>query len=358
MAGFDPVKLEAAVEFARTHETQRPRDFSDQQRIFGRPLGPLPAQRGGTNGLILRGGAIVAEFGDTAAVEPVYSAAKSMLSTLLGVALDRGLVKNIDGRVGDQVKDGGYDSAQNQRHHVAASRHADQRVGRHAVRQAAHLPRRRGVRRGRASAPRAAGAGRLLRVQRRAREPLRPLAAARVEAAAAAGVPRRGDDAHRRQHDLAVDSLPRTRPWTWTAARCRRSAAGRGGAAGCGCTRATPRDSACSSCDAASGAAAACLACVGGRRDHARRAEGRLRLSLVAQHRAEASGRQRRPARLPPWASAATPSGSTPTTTWSSCGAGIRATAPSSSVASSRRSASHGATDKLATAALISGRPA
>lgn len=121
-AGFDPLKLEAAVEFARTHETQRPRDFSDQQRIFGTPLGPLPASRGGTNGLILRGGAIVAEFGDTSAVEPVYSAAKSMLSTVLGVALDRGLIGDIDGRVGDLVKDGGYDSPQNRavtwRHHV------------------------------------------------------------------------------------------------------------------------------------------------------------------------------------------------------------------------------------------------
>ena len=121
-AGFDPIKLEAALEFARTHETQRPRDFSDQERIFGKPLGPLPPTRGGTNGLILRGGAIVAEFGDTESVEPVYSAAKSMLSTLLGLALDRGLVKDIDGRVGDQVKDGGYDSAQNQaitwRHHA------------------------------------------------------------------------------------------------------------------------------------------------------------------------------------------------------------------------------------------------
>ncbi len=73
----------------------------------------MPAQRGGTNGLILRHGRIVAEFGDTSAVEPVYSAAKSMLSTLLGVALDRGLIEDIDGRVGDQVRDGGYDSPQN-----------------------------------------------------------------------------------------------------------------------------------------------------------------------------------------------------------------------------------------------------
>ena len=49
------------------------------------------------------------------------------------------------------------------------------------------------------AAARAAGAGRVLRVQRRARQPLRALAAARVEAAAAGSVPQRGDDAHRRQ---------------------------------------------------------------------------------------------------------------------------------------------------------------
>jgi CubicO group peptidase (beta-lactamase class C family) len=113
-AGFDPVKLEAAIAYARAHETQRPRDFSDQARIFGRPLGPLPAERGGTNGLVLRGGAIVAEFGNTTAVEPMYSAAKSMLSTVLGLAIDRGLIKDIDARVADQVRDGGYESPQNQ----------------------------------------------------------------------------------------------------------------------------------------------------------------------------------------------------------------------------------------------------
>lgn len=121
-AGFDPVKLEAAIAYAQAHETKRPRDFSDQRRIFGRPLGPLPSERGGTNGLVLRGGAIVAEFGDTGRAEPMYSAAKSMLSTLLGLALDRRLIADIDERVGATVRDGGYDAPQNQpitwRHHA------------------------------------------------------------------------------------------------------------------------------------------------------------------------------------------------------------------------------------------------
>ncbi len=121
-AGFDPFRLEAALEYARAHETRRPRDFSDQERIFGRPLGPLPQRRGGTNGLILRRGYLVAEFGDTSVVEPMYSAAKSMLSTVLGLAIDRGLIPDLDARVGEQVTDGGYSSLQNQtitwRHHA------------------------------------------------------------------------------------------------------------------------------------------------------------------------------------------------------------------------------------------------
>src|SRR5262245_60360207 len=40
--GMDEAKLAEAVEFARQHETSRPRDYSDQVEIFGRPLGPLP----------------------------------------------------------------------------------------------------------------------------------------------------------------------------------------------------------------------------------------------------------------------------------------------------------------------------
>src|SRR5687767_9893552 len=82
--GMDEALLDEAVEFAKSQETDRPRDYSDQAEIFGRPLGPLPKSRGGTNGLILRGGYIVAEFGDIESAEPTYSAAKSFLSTLLG----------------------------------------------------------------------------------------------------------------------------------------------------------------------------------------------------------------------------------------------------------------------------------
>ena len=93
--GMDPVVLAAAIEFAESQETSKPMDFSDQETIFGRLLGPIPSERAHTNGLVIRHGYIVAEFGETSKVDPTYSAAKSYLSTLVGLAVDQGLIDDV-----------------------------------------------------------------------------------------------------------------------------------------------------------------------------------------------------------------------------------------------------------------------
>ena len=41
--------------------------------MFGKVLGVVPEKRAATNGIILRHGYIVAEFGDTKTNDPVYS---------------------------------------------------------------------------------------------------------------------------------------------------------------------------------------------------------------------------------------------------------------------------------------------
>ena len=111
-AGMDRVKLDEAVKWAQEHGSKW--DFEkDQVRVFGRLLGVVPAKRAETNGLILRHGYIVAEFGDVKSNDPVYSAAKSFLSTATSIALAKGLIRNVDDRVGDYVHDGGYDSPHN-----------------------------------------------------------------------------------------------------------------------------------------------------------------------------------------------------------------------------------------------------
>jgi CubicO group peptidase (beta-lactamase class C family) len=110
--GMDSVKLQAAIDFAQAHGSTW--DFDrDQVRTFGRPLGPLPKTRAATNGVILRHGYIVATFGDTKANDPVYSVAKSFLSTVAALAVERGLIKSVDDPVANYIHDGGYDSPHN-----------------------------------------------------------------------------------------------------------------------------------------------------------------------------------------------------------------------------------------------------
>src|SRR5262245_55837298 len=112
--GMDAAKLNEAVEFMKTHETATPkRDFSDQELNMGKLLASMPTERGGSAGLIIRRGYIVAEFGDTLRPDPTYSVAKSMLATIAGIALDRGLIRSVDEPVANLIKDGGYDSPHN-----------------------------------------------------------------------------------------------------------------------------------------------------------------------------------------------------------------------------------------------------
>lgn len=120
-AGLDAAKLQQAVEFAKANGSVW--NFErDQVPAFGPVLGRLPKQHAVTNGIILRHGYIVAEFGDTKAVDPVYSMAKSIMSTAGGIAVTKGLIKDVNDPVAKYIHDGGYDSPHNAkitwRHHL------------------------------------------------------------------------------------------------------------------------------------------------------------------------------------------------------------------------------------------------
>src|SRR3954468_4181129 len=110
--GVDSAKLQLAIDYALAHGSTW--DFDRAQvRTVGPPLGPLPKSRASTNGLILRHGYVIAKFGDTKANDPVYSIAKSFLSTVAGVAVQRGLIHSLDDSVSQSIHDGGYDSPHN-----------------------------------------------------------------------------------------------------------------------------------------------------------------------------------------------------------------------------------------------------
>src|SRR2546425_5214019 len=111
--GMDGALLDQAVAYAKTQASTIPADFSTQVETFGRVLGPLPKERGATNGMIVRNGYIVAEWGDTKRVDPTYSVAKSFLSTLCGLAADRGMIKSVHDPMKQYATDGGYDTPHN-----------------------------------------------------------------------------------------------------------------------------------------------------------------------------------------------------------------------------------------------------
>lgn len=115
--GLDPGAVADAVDFARTHETPPATtayDHSTEDPWPGDPpehagaLGPFPDRRGGANGLVLRNGNLVAEWGDTTRVDHCFSVAKSFLSLLAGVAVDRGRFAVTD-PVAETVDDGGFE---------------------------------------------------------------------------------------------------------------------------------------------------------------------------------------------------------------------------------------------------------
>jgi CubicO group peptidase (beta-lactamase class C family) len=118
-AGLDPMRLAAAAAHAAERETPWKRDLAEMvQSDFGeRPpwnktLGPVRS-RGGPNGLVVRGGHIVAEWGDTTRADMTFSVAKSYLSLLAGLAWDRGLIADPHEPVRRTVDDGGFDPPHN-----------------------------------------------------------------------------------------------------------------------------------------------------------------------------------------------------------------------------------------------------
>jgi CubicO group peptidase (beta-lactamase class C family) len=107
-AGFNPQRLKEAIDYAIAGESRAPRDLvlSHYQTFgrepFGYAIGPI-RDRGDPSGLIIRHGYIVAEWGEPSRVDMTYSVTKSFLSSVVGVAFDRGMIKSIDDTVRDYV---------------------------------------------------------------------------------------------------------------------------------------------------------------------------------------------------------------------------------------------------------------
>jgi CubicO group peptidase (beta-lactamase class C family) len=119
-AGFDAAALEQAIAFATENENPNTKDLAvDIATTFSREphntlIGPAKP-RGSMSGLIVRGGYIVAEWGDTARVDMTFSVTKTFLSTVVGLAWQDGLIRDVNDRVGPYVPESGlFDAPHNQ----------------------------------------------------------------------------------------------------------------------------------------------------------------------------------------------------------------------------------------------------
>ncbi|HEX4292582.1 MAG TPA: hypothetical protein VHZ29_00460 [Rhizomicrobium sp.] len=114
--GFNAAKLQAAIDFAVAHETKSfpaldgtidPRDLRVTIPLqfagpFSDPIGPLEPHAP-LNGIVIRRGYIVAEWGDTHAVDMAHSATKTFLSATAGIAFDKHMIRDVNDRVLDYV---------------------------------------------------------------------------------------------------------------------------------------------------------------------------------------------------------------------------------------------------------------
>ena len=102
--GMDGPRLQEAIAFAKSSEVKAPRDLEAAhyqtfgREPFGNAVGPMKP-RGEPTGIIVRRGYIVAEWGEPARVDMTYSVTKSFVSTSVGLAVDRGMIRSIDDSV-------------------------------------------------------------------------------------------------------------------------------------------------------------------------------------------------------------------------------------------------------------------
>ena len=107
--GMDSTLLNEAIDFAVAHDSSAPKDLALNHELssFGREphgtrIGPTTV-RAPLNGLVVKNGYIVAEWGQTQKVDMTFSVSKTFLSTTVGLAWDRGLIADIHGLASSYV---------------------------------------------------------------------------------------------------------------------------------------------------------------------------------------------------------------------------------------------------------------
>jgi CubicO group peptidase (beta-lactamase class C family) len=110
--------LDSAVNFALKNENKVERDLriAILKAYANEPnykiIGPTKS-RSTPAGLIIKNGYMVAQWGDIQRVDMSFSATKSFLSTVAGLAVDNGLIKNVQDKVNNYVWDESFEGEHN-----------------------------------------------------------------------------------------------------------------------------------------------------------------------------------------------------------------------------------------------------
>ncbi|HXW91312.1 MAG TPA: serine hydrolase, partial [Terriglobales bacterium] len=108
--GMDARQLDEAVQHALANDNPATRDLTTVGGVgggepFNTPIGPLK-ERGGANGLIVRHGYIVAAWGDPKRVDMTFSVTKTFLTTVVGLAWQRALIRDVNDYARDYMPPG------------------------------------------------------------------------------------------------------------------------------------------------------------------------------------------------------------------------------------------------------------
>ena len=107
--GFDAARLQQAVKFSVANENPGAKDMAvDLKQTFGarepdfKIFGPTQT-RAALNGLVIHHGYVAAEWGDTARTDMTHSVTKTFLTTVVGLAWQRGLIRDLNDRAADYL---------------------------------------------------------------------------------------------------------------------------------------------------------------------------------------------------------------------------------------------------------------
>ena len=110
--GMDAVRLDEAVKQAIATENPATKEMGlylattfGASEPFDTPIGPVK-DRGPANGLIIRHGYIVAEWGNPKRVDMTFSVTKTFLTTVVGLAWQRGLIHDVNDYARDYMPPG------------------------------------------------------------------------------------------------------------------------------------------------------------------------------------------------------------------------------------------------------------